>query len=375
MMKILHLVPLRTYGGAQRSVVQLAAAQRRLGLDAQVIGLYHDPRSAQDAEVRGVPYQTTGWHIRWDFRGWLKLRQIACCNGADILHFHMALLWPFLVLILGSTKKCPWVYHARVYPPPTDTLKDRLLKIILRSKVDAMVGVSKSVTQEIQRYYGSGPRFYKTIYNGTEIGRLAERIEGWPHFMGDISPGRPLVGMATRFAADKGVEEFFDVIPCVLEHLPEARFVLAGEGPLLSWAKEQCAKRQLEKYLILPGFVRDVMKFWESLDVVIFTCPRETFPRIIIEAQSVGTVVAGYLNNSGSDEAILNGETGIQVPWGERRWLAKEIAALWADKEGCARMAMAARLRAEKDFNINNTAEQCLALYNEIFPSASNENY
>ena len=63
----------------------------------------------------------------------------------------------------------------------------------------------------------------------------------------------------------------------------------------------------------------------------------------LLEPQSVGTVVAGYLNGSGSDEVFMPGKTGILAPWGDQDTLAREIAATWSDPDEYAHIAAAAR--------------------------------
>ncbi len=91
-MKIIHIIPLSIYGGAQRSVAQLAAAQRRLGVHAVVIGLYYNKRVAEDLESRQIPYYFTGNHANYDCRGWWRLLQAVGQVKPDIIHFHMTVI-------------------------------------------------------------------------------------------------------------------------------------------------------------------------------------------------------------------------------------------------------------------------------------------
>jgi glycosyltransferase involved in cell wall biosynthesis len=184
--------------------------------------------------------------------------------------------------------------------------------------------------------------------------------------MGDVTPGQPLIGMGTRFAPNKGVREFIEAIPFISRYLPGARFVLAGEGPLLGWAQDYAAQLGVEDKIAFPGFIRDMFGFWGHLDFALFTCPRESFGLSIAEPQAAGTVVAGYRNGSGSDEIIVPGETGIMVPWGRQEELARELAALWSDPARYAQIAGAARLRLQTHFSLRNMSTQSIELYEHL---------
>jgi len=47
--------------------------------------------------------------------------------------------------------------------------------------------------------------------------------------MQDVASRRPVIGMVTRFAAEKGVEILLDALPLVLERYPNAQVVFAGQ--------------------------------------------------------------------------------------------------------------------------------------------------
>ena len=366
MIKILHIVPAIPYGGAQRSVAQLAGQQRRRGADARILTLYQDETLAGFIEHQEVPYYTTGTHSALDIGAWIRLARLVNKIGPDIIHLHLALFWNLLIISLPRMKKCLIVYHARDFSPVKPDLKDRLIMWLLRFKADAVIGNSMAVTRDMNKYLGPGIPVYRTIYNGIYLPDATVVAKDFPDSKNNNSQGRPLIGMATRFDHDKGIKEFIEAIPPILHYLPNARFSLAGKGPILAWAKEYSASLGLSNILTFPGFIDQTPQFWSSLDFALFTAPHEAFGLRVIEPQATDTVVAGYLTGGGSDEIIIAGETGVLVPWGDRDGLAREMAALWADQERYTRMARAARQRLEEHFNIEKTASRCLDLYEEL---------
>ena len=366
-MRVLHIVQASPYGGAQKVVADLAREQRRLGVDAQVLSLYHNDIFFSQLQSGKVPYASTGGRSGSDPRTWAKMIVILRARKPDIICLHMTLFWSLLVLCLAIKEKVALVFHGHTYPPTRPTVKHRLVRFLLSRRLDAVIGVSRSVTDASQLYYGHRVKVFRTIYNGIDLNGYPIKVEkDRLNCMGETTPGHPLIGMATRFAEDKGVREFLESVPHILRRLPEARFVLAGDGPLLPWAQAYVAIRNLEDSIALPGFIQDMPAFWAGLDFALFTSPREAFGLRIIEPQSSGTVVIGYSNGSGSDEIIVSGKTGLLVSWGDSNSLAREMATLWADPERYRDMARAARERVHQHFFLARMARECLDLYKEL---------
>jgi glycosyltransferase involved in cell wall biosynthesis len=383
-MKVLHVMPGSAYGGVQAIVLELARAQRSAGLDAQVLAFSSHPEVLHNLEKRGIPYRCVDSQFRWNPWFWRDFAQLIRSLQPDIICFHWILLWSILAIKFFLEKDCPWLYQAHIFPPLTDypwhdragaspplkaRIKYGLMRVILKNKLDGIIGVSQRVTSACRRYYGPGVKRYRTIYNGVDLDVSPPPPAKWPDFMGDIPPGGPLIGFGAGFGQGKGIKEFLEVLPVISLYLPEARFVLAGDGPLLELARDYAQTMGLEQTIAFPGFIRDMPTFWANLDFALFTSPRETFGMSLLEPQSVGTVVAGYLNDSGSDELFIPGRTGILVPWGHKDTLAREIAATWSDPDQYARIAAAAREYVRDRFSLEVMTQNTIKLYEELLIS------
>lgn len=365
LVKVVHIIQATPFGGAQKCAAQMADHERRLGVDAHLIVLYYHESFLNQLKERNLAYVCLG-KGPFDPAGWTGLLKGVNQLEPDIIQLHFALLWVLGVLVLGTGKRCPWIYLAQSYPPNIPTVKHRLVRYMLRQHVDAVIGVSESVTQAQQGYFGGAIKTYRTIYNAVEPADIWNLREDRANQEAGSCAGRPTIGMALRFAPDTGVREFIEAIPTLSRYLPEARFVLAGEGPLLPWARHQAAALGLNGILEFPGFIPDMPRFWASLDFALFTGPQEPFGLRIIEPQAAGTVVVGYRNGSGSDEIIIPGETGILVPWGDHESLARECAGLWANPTRYSLMAMAAQKRLIKHFSQKKITQHYIDLYYEI---------
>ena len=91
-------MPARPFGGLQRLALGLAGAQRRAGLDAQVLGIYDDQASRTHAAAWDVPFQYTEG-TRPGLLSAAQLLSALAATAPDCLHIHGGLLWSNLLVI------------------------------------------------------------------------------------------------------------------------------------------------------------------------------------------------------------------------------------------------------------------------------------
>lgn len=366
-MRVLHIVPVSTsdikpalsYGGIQVIVAKLAEAQRLAGIDAHILAFRTNPAYFQEIEALQIPYVHVGGLSRLNPLLWRKLLIEVNKLKPTIICFHSLYISYLTIMSLLFKKRCPWIFHAHVYPPNNNNFQWTLVKLLFSHKFNSLIGVSNSVTESWRQYFSSRIKNYLTIYNGIEFSREVTLNKDWPDFMGNISPGRPLIGFGGRMAPDKGLKEFIDVLPIVSRYLPDARFVWAGDGPLSEWAQSYASQQGLKGKLAFPGFIRNMEAFWSSLDFTLFTAPREAFCMSLLEPLSLGTIVVGYLNGSGSDELIIPEETGILLPWGHAEGLAREISDLWTNYERYQKISLAAKDHVRNHFSLGEMVRKC----------------
>ncbi len=362
-MRILHIVPGAPYGGMQWLVSDLASEQTRQGMDVRVLVIYDSPALLAEMDANGVRCHTVAGR-RPSLRALMRYRSLIREMAPDLVHLHGGLLWSNLLGL--SDKRCPWLFHAHSYPPDSTEIRTRLLKFTNSRLTDAIVGVSRSVSDAFRQGNRTGVPVF-TVYNGV---RMPEN----PEFLSVRRRKGCTFGMATRFAADKGVLEFVEVASEIARRLPEASFALAGEGPLLEEARLRAAGRGLAGRFRFPGFIRDVNQFWADLDVCIFTAPREAFGIRLIEPMLLGIPVVAYLTGAGSDELIRDGENALTAPWGNPMALADVAVRMATDTTAALALASRAQHFAQETFSITGMARKITSVYERlrVTPLSSN---
>jgi len=146
---------------------------------------------------------------------------------------------------------------------------------------------------------------------------------------------RPVIGMATRFAAEKGVEILLDSFPQVLKEFPNAMVLYAGQYKDV-WKEESYRDRLMPAIKKYQGrdqwrFVgnlslKEIAAFYPNLDVLVVPSlnSTETFGLVQIEAMINGVpTVASDL--PGVRQPPLMTGMGEVVPIGDSNALAEAI--------------------------------------------------
>lgn len=183
---------------------------------------------------------------------------------------------------------------------------------------------------------------------------------------------RPVIAMATRFAAEKGVEVLLQALPKVLEKFPDAQVWFAGQYKDVL-GEEEYAQRLFPliaeyekagqwKFLgTLP--MKDMPSFYQGLDLLVVpsTNSTETFGFVQIEAMMNGKpVVASAL--PGVRQPVRMSGMGLVSPVGDADALAANMIEVLSNP-GTYR-GDADALRAE--FSPQTCAARHEALFEEI---------
>lgn len=163
-------------------------------------------------------------------------------------------------------------------------------------------------------------------------------------FQKDKNPNAaaPIIGMACRFAADKGVEVLLDALPKIIEAFPNVCVFFAGpyENVLGERAYYERLKPRIDAFAAdghwrfmgsLPP--REMSKFYRTIDVLTMPSLNRTdsFGLVQIEAMMNGKpVVAADL--PGIRVPVTRHEMGRIIPIGDSEALANELIAVLTEK-------------------------------------------
>ena len=154
------------------------------------------------------------------------------------------------------------------------------------------------------------------VYNGFDLRALSSeekaRRRGEACELLGIPSDRFIVGAAFRFADVKRPLLWVEIAAALHERLPEAHFVIFGDGELRGETERLIRERGLQDRFTLPGRVQDVPSRIALFDAYLLTSRSEGLPTVAIEAQFAGVPVVGSAEG-GTAECFIDGETGHVV--------------------------------------------------------------
>lgn len=169
----------------------------------------------------------------------------------------------------------------------------------------------------------------------------------------------PTLLFVGRLVASKRLDHWLDVAARVLDRLPDARFLIAGDGPERTRLAQRLAATDPGRAVRLLGSVAhdELPLLYAAADAFLLTSSHEGFGRVLLEAALAGRPSVST-DCSGPRDLVRHGETGLLAPVSDVEALADAAVALLSDPARARAMGDAARQAAEARFGLQALAER-----------------
>jgi glycosyltransferase involved in cell wall biosynthesis len=372
--------------GAEIQMLILRDGLRRRGYDVRYFASYAgngQGRSLADYECFGTTsrFQTLLQTANpWAF--W-ALRRVLAAFQPDVVHVRTFLnqLSPLILLLLRHR---PSLYHIALYEAicplgtkmfpdgnrcrvpagmacydnhclPFRAMLPQMLRMTLwrrwRNAFDLIVANSEAVRRHFLAEFAKP---VEVVLNGIPV-RPSRPPLSFP----------PTVAFAGRLIREKGVEVLVRAFLNVVKELPDARLLLAGEGPEKNRLKKLIAALKLSQTISILGYLPHPeleLKFSTAWVQVVPSLWEEPFGIVAAESMMRGTAVVAS-NSGGLTEIVQDRQTGILVPPGDEVALAKALVLLLRNRDLAEQMGRAGREVALAHFNETTFVDKFIQLY------------
>jgi glycosyltransferase involved in cell wall biosynthesis len=154
--------------------------------------------------------------------------------------------------------------------------------------------------------------------------------------------------------------------------IPDAAFVLAGEGELLEPMQELAIKLGLAGNVFFIGRCENVSELLAVSDVCVLSSIAEGFSNAILEYMGAARPVVAT-DVGGAREAIREGVTGFVVPPQNPQAMAERIIELFNDADRGAAMGRAGRRVIEEEFSCEAQLRHTEELYERMLTKRNAE--
>jgi glycosyltransferase involved in cell wall biosynthesis len=173
---------------------------------------------------------------------------------------------------------------------------------------------------------------------------------------------------------EKNHGRFLRIATEVARRLPEARFVVAGEGPERSRLETCSRSLGIEGLVRFTGVRRDIARILAASDVVSLTSDDrvETFPMAVLEAMAAARPVISTRVGS-LEEMVIDGKNGYLVPVNDERAFAEVLFGLLSDKAKAEAIGNAGERFVSENFTIEHMIQAHEELFESLLSGTSNE--
>jgi phosphatidylinositol alpha-1,6-mannosyltransferase len=175
--------------------------------------------------------------------------------------------------------------------------------------------------------------------------------------------GRPTVlilGRIDKTERYKGHQELVGVWPKVVSAVPEARLLIAGQGPGLEELRAVAKISPVARHIEFTGFVseQDLPSIWQRTHLFAMPSRKEGFGLVYVEAMRYGLPVIASVHDAGQ-EVNVHDVTGRNVDLDRRGELEESVIALLRSPDLMKRMGHAGHERWRENFCQSSFAAGC----------------
>jgi glycosyltransferase involved in cell wall biosynthesis len=358
------------YGGAEKALLTLIHGLDRdcwspalvfhpaPGLDRLVEGV-----AAASCELIPVPRMPHGFDgARRAFRFAAMLRR----RRPHVFHAHLT--WPLACkfgLAAAAAARVPALVGTHHLVPPFQLRRrERIQQQMLGARVGRWIAVSEDVAERLQALFGWPRGKITVVHNG--VSAQSRRVARDENLRTQLLDGRRAVILVpARLDPLKGHEILFEAARA----LEGARVVLAGDGPERGRLQALAEELDIASRVSFLGFREDMPQLLACSDVVVLPSLAEGLPLAVLETMAAGApLVATAIG--GTEEAVVDGVTGLLVPPRDAKALAAAVERVLADPEGARRRADAARGLVATEFSADRMVERTQSVYEEVLERA-----
>ncbi len=181
----------------------------------------------------------------------------------------------------------------------------------------------------------------------------------------ELNPDEKILLHASNFRSVKRVVELIETMRIVVDHYPQVRLIIAGDGPTRIEVERKIEALDLCNNVHLLGVKSNMQEIMCSADMFLLNSTLEGMPLVLLEAMScslpVVTTPAG-----GIPELVRPGIDGAVTKGFEQEEYAQTIIELLESDNKRKGLGQAGRKRVEESFSV----ERIVPMYERVFEEA-----
>lgn len=325
-MKILNIIQCSNFGGMEQSTLESMTVLKDAGHDVRMVSLHPVGTLKTLADAKKIPlegprkYVLGGiGNIKWLLRSikqhkpdriWLTGHNFGSLMAAKVsgvptylsIHFHHCerpmLLWRVFYAL--AKKAC---------------LGIRFVSRFIFDEVAFLLGGYENAI--------CFPNVFRSPVESIDSTVAREKL--------NVPKGAFLIGNAGWLIPRKAFDVFLQTAAIVKRRIPEAVFVIAGDGSHRKPLEEMAESLGIGGDVMFIGWQSNLALFYSALDILLFNTNFDALGRTPVEALCYGVPVVASVTHGGLGEFIRHGRDGFLIDQHDPSALADEIIRLYND--------------------------------------------
>jgi len=365
--KVAHIVPMLSPGGAERVAVHIVRRLDRQRYEPVVISFTRRLGCDLDRmlEEAGVEVRYLGKRPGFDYRMYFRLHPVLRDCQPDIVHTHLHVLryaLPFLLLL----KRVSLLHTVHNLAEREIEPRARWIQRYALNHGVVPVAVAKEVALSLERLYGI--QRCRVISNGIPTDSYAcpqtPRRE-W-RTKERFGTDDILFVCVARFAPQKNHSLLLKAFAQGPASDPKAHLVLVGEGVLREQLEEQAKSLGLAGQVHFLGLRTDIPDVLGAMDVFVLSSDWEGNPLSVMEAMASGLPIVSTAAGGVAD-LVESGKQGLIVPLGDVQGFSGAMISLLRNQEARQRLGLAAARRARQSYDVSTRIREYEEVYDSVF--------
>lgn len=351
-MRILHLIPTLSGGGAERQLALLAREHAENGVPSAIIYHGEGPNLAilQDSKVDLFPLSLRG---NYDPMALCAILRLIRRWQPDVIQTWL----PQMDILGGIAARLSGVQHIlseRASGPAYGNDWKSKARAAIGKRAHAIIANSQT-----------GARYWQKQDARGAIYVIVNAITPFEPTAGEAPAGlvHPAILYAGRIAPQKNLENMLAAIDLALDRTPDAHAYILGIGPqemeLRQWIAQSAAPHRIH----LIGYVNNLHPWYSHSNVFVSVSDFEGHPNVVLEAASVGCPLV--LSDIPEHREAIPADGALFVDGHNPANIADALLEALTDKAGSK-----ARVEASKayvaDLSVANQSAQYLKIYQSL---------
>jgi len=183
----------------------------------------------------------------------------------------------------------------------------------------------------------------------------------------NISPNDKLLLFVGRVAHEKNIDFLLYAFKNILKQNRTVKFLITGEGPAFSHIQKLIKKLNIEKSVILTGYLEaenELLNCYASSDLFIFSSKTETQGLVLIEAMAQGLPVIALAENG--TKSILENNPGAIIGKDDPIQFAQACCKLTKNRKKMSEMAIQGKKEAKEKWSSRAQTEKLIGFYEAV---------